>query len=317
MATSSPLPTADIWSGREPSIDAKRQAKSEAWGNGARPAKTCHRVTLGDARALPLEPAEDVHLVVTSPPYFNVVEYEASKDRAQLGHYDDYDAFLEDLDKVWSRCFRRLVPGGRMCVVVGDVCVARRKQGRHHVIPLHSDIAVRCRRIGFDYLTPILWAKIANTRTEVGGAARFLGKPYEPNGIIKNDVEYILMLRKPGKYRKPTPAQRALSILEPEEHDRGYRGIWTDIRGQNRADGHPAPYPVALAERLIRLFSFVGDTVLDPFWGSGTTSIAAARAARSSIGYELERSYLHIGERRLAREKTEVAADFAFDFGGG
>jgi DNA modification methylase len=317
MDAVAPSPTDDIWSGREPSIERKREAKKVAWGNGARPSTTSHRVFLGDARKIPTKPAEDVHLVVTSPPYFNVVEYSASNDKAQLGHYDDYDTFLDDLDKVWSRCFRRLVPGGRMCIVVGDVCIARRKQGRHHVIPLHADIAVRCRKIGFDYLTPILWAKIANTRTEVGGSARFLGKPYEPNGIIKNDVEYILMLRKPGNYRKPTAVQRALSILEPEEHDRGYRGVWTDIRGQNRADGHPAPYPIDLAERLIRLFSFVGDTVLDPFWGSGTTSIAAARAARSSIGYEIERTYLDIGKRRASRDKTEIAADYSFEYAGG
>lgn len=302
MDASVPLPDDSIWSGREPSIEAKREAKRAAWANGARPPMTYHRIFHGDARALPAEPGDDVHLVVTSPPYFNVVRYEASESEDQLGHFADYEAFLDNLDLVWSRCFRRLVPGGRMCVVVGDVCVARRKGGRHQVIPLHADIAVRCRRIGFDYLTPILWAKIANTRTEVGGAARFLGKPYEPNGIIKNDVEYILMLRKPGSYRKPSPVQRALSILDPEDHERGYRGIWTDIRGQTRLDGHPAPYPVELAARLIRLFSFVGDTVLDPFWGSGTTTVAAAEAARSSIGYEIERQYLEIGKRRLVRE---------------
>jgi site-specific DNA-methyltransferase (adenine-specific) len=204
----------DIWTGREPSIEAKREAKRAAWANGARPAMTYHKVFHGDARSLSIDSTQDVHLVVTSPPYFNVVRYDASDSDSQLGH-----------DMVWSRCFQRLVPGGRMCVVVGDVCIARRKGGRHHVIPLHADISVRCRQIGFDYLTPIFWSKIANTRTEVGGAARFLGKPYEPNGIIKNDVEYILMLRKPGRYRNPSKAQRALSILDREEHDRGYRGV--------------------------------------------------------------------------------------------
>ncbi len=308
------IPTDDIWTGREPSIEAKREAKRDAWANGARPSTTYHRIIHGDARNLLADSTEDLHLVVTSPPYFNVVRYDASRSDAQLGHFEDYEAFLDSLDMVWNRCFQRMVPGGRMCVVVGDVCIARRKGGRHHVIPLHADIAIRCRRIGFDYLTPIFWAKIANTRTEVGGAARFLGKPYEPNGIIKNDVEYILMLRKPGRYRNPSASQRALSILEQEEHDRGYRGVWTDINGQARLDGHPAPFPVALAERLIRLFSFVGDTVLDPFWGTGTTSVAAARAARSSIGYEIEKSYLEIGKGRLSRQRTEVATDCSFDF---
>lgn len=305
----------DIWSGREPSIEAKRDAKRAAWANGARPSQTYHRIFQADARTLPAEPAEDVHLVVTSPPYFNVVRYEDTDASAQLGHFEDYEAFLDNLDQVWMRCFQRLVPGGRMCVVVGDVCIARRKGGRHHVIPLHADIAVRCRRLGFDYLTPILWAKIANASTEVAGPGGFLGKPYEPNGVIKNDVEYVLMLRKPGSYRKPTTTQRALSILEPEEHDRGYRGIWTDIRGQARVDGHPAPFPIELAERLIKLFSFVGDTVLDPFWGSGTTSIAAMHAARSSIGYEIETKYLTIGKRRLLRQRPKIKGDFTFLYG--
>lgn len=302
----------EIWSGREPSIEAKRRAKAAAWSNGTRPTKTVHRIFLSDSRDMPMTPGEDVQLVVTSPPYFNVVNYEPNGSGAQLGHFDDYHAFLDSLDKVWERCYQRLIPGGRMCVVVGDVCVARRKGGRHQVIPLHADISVRCRKIGFDYLTPILWSKIANTRTEVGGSARFLGKPYEPNGIIKNDVEYILMLRKPGGYRKPTPAQRALSIIEPEDHEKGYRGVWSDIRGQARITGHPAPFPVELAERLIKLFSFVGDTVLDPFWGSGTTSLAAARTARGSVGYELEAKYIDIGMRRMFADKREVTADLFY-----
>jgi DNA modification methylase len=312
MRVDSELTIFDTLAGREPSIAAKRLAKKLAWMNGARPAKTTHDVYLSDARRLNLDTKEDVQLVVTSPPYFDLVEYDGSESKGQLADLHDYEDFLDNLDKVWSRCYQRLVPGGRMCVVVGDVCMARRKAGRHHVLPLHADIGVRCRRIGFDYLTPVLWAKISNATTEVGGAARFLGKPYEPNGIIKNDVEYVLMLRKPGDYRKPTSAQRALSVLEPEEHDLGYRGIWADIRGQARVDGHPAPYPVELAERLIRLFSFVGDTVLDPFWGSGTTTIAAMRATRCSIGCEIEPRYLEIGKNRIAKIKPNVTADVKF-----
>ncbi|HWV36260.1 MAG TPA: site-specific DNA-methyltransferase [Thermomicrobiales bacterium] len=245
-----------------------------------------------------------VHLVVTSPPYFNLINYEQESDQSQLGHIDEYNLFLSELDRVWRRCFEVLVPGGRMCVVVGDVCVARKKAGRHHVIPLHADISVRCREIGFDYLTPILWSKIANMATEVGGSARFLGKPYEPNAIIKNDVEYILLFRKPGAYRKPTVTQRALSLLEPDEHRRWFRSIWTDVQGQSRAGGHPAPFPVEIASRLIRMFSFVGDTVLDPFWGSGSTTLAAIDAVRSSIGFDIEKKYLEIGRERLAQTRT-------------
>jgi len=302
----------ELMAGSEPSIERKRRAKALAWSNGAAPKETVHRIYKGDARLMEQIRGEEVHLVVTSPPYFNLIEYEGESAEAQLGHLHDYATFLDELDKVWRRCFDLLVPGGRMCVVVGDVCLSRREAGRHHVIPLHADIAVRARRIGFDYLTPILWSKIANMATEVGGASRFLGKPYEPNAIIKNDVEYILLFRKPGSYRKPTNAQRALSLLDPDEHRRYFRSIWTDVRGESRKAGHPAPYPVELAYRLIRMFSFVGDTVLDPFWGTGTTTVAAIRAARSSIGFEVEDKYLAIGRARLAQMDAVVPARVNF-----
>lgn len=287
--------------GGEPSIDEKRWAKQVAWQNGLIPEATTHRIYEADARRLIGLSAGDVHLVVTSPPYFNLVDYEPEQGVPQLGALTDYHTFLDELDKVWKRCLEILVPGGRMCVVVGDVCLSRRQHGRHHVLPLHADIATRCRKIGFDYLTPILWSKIANINTEMGGGARFLGKPYEPNGIIKNDIEYVLLLRKPGGYRKPTDTQRALSLLEPEEHERWYRSIWTDINGETRDQGHPAPFPEEIAYRLISLFSFVGDTVLDPFWGTGTTTAAAIRALRSSIGFEVEPRYLETGRMRLSQ----------------
>jgi len=298
-----------IMDGGEPSIEEKREAKRIAWEGGLAPDVTTHRIYRADAREMEQMLTGEIHLVVTSPPYFNLVDYENGDDTAQLGGLSDYRAFLDELDKVWKRCFDALAPGGRMCVVVGDVCLSRRQNGRHHVLPLHADIGARCREIGFDYLTPILWSKIANISTEMGGGARFLGKPYEPNGIIKNDVEYILLLRKPGGYRKPTRIQRALSLLEPEEHERWYRSLWTDITGEARNQGHPAPFPEELAYRLISLFSFVGDTVLDPFWGTGTTTTAAIEAARSSIGFEVEPKYLEIGKQRLSqRSVAEVDA---------
>jgi modification methylase len=285
----------------------KRLAKKLAWENGAAPSSTTHRIIEGDAREMSeLEPGS-VQLVVTSPPYFDLIDYEdTSETDGQLGNLTDYDTFLSELDKVWRRCFELLTPGGRLCVVVGDVCVSRRQAGRHFVLPLHADISRRCMEIGFDYLTPIYWSKIANMATEVGGSARFLGKPYEPNAIIKNDVEYILLLRKPGAYRKPTNAQRALSLLDPEDHRRWFRSVWSDIRGESRKAGHPAPFPVELARRLIMMFSFVGDTVLDPFWGTGSTTYAAVKAARSSVGYEIERGYLEIGRDRLRQLDSTV-----------
>jgi modification methylase len=305
----------EILSGREPSLAQKRLAKKLAWSNGAVPDETVHRIYQGDARRMEQLGDEQVHLVVTSPPYFNLIDYTgATAEDGQLGDIDHYDGFLDELDSVWRRCYEALVPGGRMCVVVGDVCLSRREAGRHHVLPLHADIGIRARRVGFDYLTPILWSKIANMATEVGGPGAFLGKPYEPNAIIKNDIEYILLLRKPGKYRKPTKAQRALSLLEPDEHSRWFRSVWTDIRGENRKAGHPAPFPAELASRLIKMFSFVGDIVLDPFWGTGSTTVAAIDAVRSSIGFDIEPSYLQIGQERLAQRSTAgVPANVEFD----
>ena len=261
---------------------------------------TEHWLQLGDARELDWIADESVHLVVTSPPYWTLKKYEDHP--AQLGDVTSYETFQDELDKVWRHCFRALVPGGRLVCVVGDVCIARRRnQGRHMVVPLHADISVRCRRIGLDYLTPILWHKIANASYEIENGSSFLGKPYEPNAIIKNDVEYILMLRKPGGYRKPTEEQRRRSKLSKEEHAKWFRAMWTDVAGASTRE-HPAPFPVELAYRLVRMFSFVGDTVLDPFVGTGTTMIAAVRAERNSIGSEILPNYLRMAEARLRRE---------------
>lgn len=294
----------DVMSGAESPIELKRLAKQAAWANGAAPDSTTHRVYLGDAREM-AEISAPLHLVVTSPPYFNLIDYEADEgSEGQLGDLPEYELFLDELDRVWGRCFDLLAPGGRLCVVVGSVCLSRREAGRHHVLPLPADISVRARRIGFDYLTPIYWQKIANMATEVGGSARFLGKPYEPNAVLKNDVESVLLLRKPGGYRKPTPEQRALSLLDPEDHRKWFQSVWTDVPGENRRRGHPAPFPVELAARLIQMFSFVGDTVLDPFWGTGTTTVAAIRTARSSVGYEIEPRFLDMGRERLGQKET-------------
>jgi site-specific DNA-methyltransferase (adenine-specific) len=186
-----------------------------------------------------------------------------------------------------------------LCIVVGDVCRARRRFGKHEVIPLHADILVRCRQMGFEDLATIFWHKIANATTEVGGPGAALGKPYEPNGVVKNDVEFILRLRKPGPYRKPTPLQRAGSMLPPKEYDAAMRQVWSDIPGASRRDGHPAPFPVPLASRLIRMSSYVEDTVLDPFLGSGSTTLASIDTNRNSIGYEIEESYWKTAKARL------------------
>lgn len=261
--------------------------------------RTSHQIGLGDARNLVSIMDKSVDLVVTSPPYWTLKEYEQGQD-SQLGDLEDYERFLSELDKVWRECARVLKPGGRICCVVGDVCISRKKGGRHHVMPLHADIQVRARGLGLDCLTPVLWHKIANGVTEVqGNGAGFYGKPYQPGAILKNDIEYILFLRKGGAYRKPTAMQKALSMLTKQELDTWMLSIWSDIRGASTKSGHPAPYPVELAERLIRMFSFAGDTVLDPFLGTGSTSIAAVNTGRNSIGIEIEPKYLDIARKRL------------------
>jgi len=266
---------------------------------------TVHDLHLGDARkrAEHLKP-ESVHLVLTSPPYWTLKEYRRCE--GQLGFVADYQRFLSELDKVWEHCFRALVPGGRLVVVVGDVCLSRRKNsGRHTVVPLHASIQEHCRALGFDNLAPIIWHKIANANYEVENGSRFLGKPYEPNAVVKNDIEYILMQRKPGAYRKPSVGTRILSVISAENHQVWFQQIWSDITGASTRD-HPAPFPLELAERLIRMFSFVGDTVLDPFLGSGTTSVAAAKWGRNSVGVEVDPHYFDLAAARMANSSHDL-----------
>ncbi len=269
---------------------------------------THHDLFRADSRNLSFIPDKSIHLVVTSPPYWTLKKYRDHED--QLGDIDDYDQFLKELDLVWENCYRVLVPGGRIVCVVGDVCLSRRQnKGRHTVVPLHASIQEHCRKIGFDNLTPIIWHKIANAKYEtMGNSSGFLGKPYEPNGVIKNDIEYILMERKPGGYRKPSVAKRVLSVISDENHKQWFRSIWTGISGVSTRN-HPAPYPEILAERLIRMFSFVGDTVLDPFWGTGTTTVAAAKWGRNSVGIELDPNYFDAAFNRINKATHSLFSD--------
>ena len=186
---------------------------------------TTHKLVQGDARNLSAITDQSIHLVVTSPPYWTLKRYNDSQ--GQLGHVADYEQFIKELEKVWREVLRVLVPGGRLVCVVGDVCLSRRENnGRHTVVPLHADICVSCRRLGFDNLNPIIWHKISNASYEVSNGSKFLGKPYEPNAIIKNDIEYILMQRKPGGYRKPTDEQRKHSMIPKDKFDRLFQQFW-------------------------------------------------------------------------------------------
>jgi DNA modification methylase len=195
------LVPAELRSLSRPQVEIPRIAKDRRLTcqieQGLRDVPTSHSIYCRDARNVDVIEPGSVHLVVTSPPYWTLKDYEDTE--GQLGHVADYDAFLDELDRVWRACFDALVPGGRLICVVGDVCLSRRKnRGRHTVVPLHASIQNRCRSIGFDNLAPIIWHKIANATYEVNGGGGFLGKPYEPNAVIKNDIEFILMQRKPG-----------------------------------------------------------------------------------------------------------------------
>jgi len=276
---------------------AKDQSFLKAVSERVREIPTHHTLRIGDARDLSIIQDHSVHLVVTSPPYWTLKEYNPHE--AQLGALTDYEKFLEQLNRVWSECLRVLVPGGRLVVVVGDVLLSRRANGRHRVVPLHADIQVNCSRLGFDNLAPIFWYKIANAAFEAGGNhGSFLGKPYEPNAVVKHDVEYILMFRKPGGYRSPDPDTRLLSIISAEDHKKWFQQVWTDIKGASTRL-HPAPFPVELADRLIRMFSFIGDTVLDPFVGTGSTILAAMNSGRNSVGVEVDPNYFELAKKTI------------------
>ena len=273
---------------------------------------TSHKLYHGDAREIGRFIPDPVHLVLTSPPYWTLKEYRDSA--GQMGHIADYEEFLGELGKVWSQCFDLLTPGGRLICVVGDVCLSRRENnGRHTVVPLHASIQEQCRRMGFDNLAPIIWYKIANAAYEVdSGGGGFLGKPYEPNAVIKNDIEFILMFRKPGAYRAPALPTRILSIIPEASHREWFQQIWSGLTGASTRH-HPAPYPLELAERLIRMFSFVGDSVLDPFAGTGTTSVAASRCGRNSLGVEVDAEYFKQAAKRIRNETTKLFGTVQFE----
>lgn len=258
---------------------------------------TTHLIATGDSRDLSWIGDGEIPLVVTSAPYFDIKDY--GRDPGQLAEMPSYDAFLDALDDVWRECMRVLIPGGRMAVNVGDVLRSRSKHGEHHVLPLHADILARSTRMGFRSLNGIVWSKIGTCNYEQGPGG-ILGKPGQPNGIIQQSLEHILLFRKPGPYRSPSFAQQRDSAISKAEHGKWFRQIWEDVPGARAVNGHPAPFPIEIPYRLIRMFSFAGDgPVLDPFGGSGTTSIAAAKAGRDSVLVDVSSAYVRNAIERV------------------
>jgi len=256
---------------------------------------TTHRIILGDARAMTELADRSVHLVVTSPPYWQIKDYGA---RDQIGFHDDYRQYIENLNLVWEECARVLHDGCRLCVNIGDQFARAAHYGRYKVIPIREEIVGFCeKQLGLDYMGAIIWQKVTTCNTS-GGATIMGSFPFPRNGIIKIDYEFILTFKKPGKSPgPPSPEAKEAARMTTDEWNEFFYGHW-NFTGVRQGE-HPAAFPLELPRRLIRMFTFPGETVLDPFLGSGTTSVAAHRLERHSIGYELNPEFRATIEKRL------------------
>lgn len=249
---------------------------------------------IADSRAMPELDGESVALVVTSPPYWYIKDYGVPQ---QIGYGQSLHEYLYDLARVWQECWRVLQSGRRLCINIGDQFARAVIYGQYKVIPLHAEIIAQCERVGFDYLGAIVWQKKTTMRTS-GGAVVMGSFPYPPNGIVELDYEYVLLFRKPGKYRPVAEAVREASALTREEWKTYFSGHW-QFSGE-RQTLHEAMFPEELPRRLIRMFSFVGETVLDPFAGSGTTLKVALELERNAIGYEVQSEFAPIIRQKVA-----------------
>ncbi len=230
-------------------------------------------------------PTESIHLVVTSPPYWQLKDYGPTE---QIGYHDTYEDYINSLNLVWKECHRVLHKGCRLCVNIGDQFARAAYYGRYKVIPIRTEITRFCETVGFDYMGAIIWQKVTTCNTS-GGATIMGSFPYPRNGVVKLDYEFILIFRKPGKGPAVSKEVKQKSRLSREEWNECFYGHWS-FSGAKQ-DRHLAAFPEELPRRLIKMFSFVGDTVLDPFLGSGTTSVAALSLSRNSVGYEINGEY--------------------------
>jgi DNA modification methylase len=252
-----------------------------------------HRIIFADSRRMPEIADRSVHLIVTSPPYWCIKDYNHP---GQIGYDQSYEEYLDDLRKVISECHRVLNPGCRAAVNIGDQYLRAAEHGRYRVQPIPADIIRMGRDIGFDFMGNIIWEKISTTKTSGGG--QWMGSIYYPrDGHVTYEHEYVILLRKKGQWPKPTKEQWERSKLTRQQRSEWFRGIWKIA--PERQEKHVAMFPVEVPRRLIKMYSFCGETVLDPFLGSGTTSLAAELEGRNSIGYEVNREFKTLIEHRM------------------
>ena len=238
-------------------------------------------------------PDKSVHLVVTSPPYWQLKDYGTEN---QIGFHESYESYINNLNLVWKECYRALHDGCRLCVNIGDQFARAVYYGRYKVIPIREEIIKFCENIGFDYMGAIIWQKVTTSNT-TGGGVQMGSYPYPRNGILKLDYEFILVFKKLGNAPKPLKENKELSKMTNEEWNTFFAGHW-NFAGA-RQNNHIAMFPEELPRRLIKMFSFVGDTVLDPFAGSGTTNLAAKNLGRNSVGYEINSEFISIIREKL------------------
>lgn len=254
-----------------------------------------------------LLPDRSVHLVITSPPYWQLKDYGTD---TQIGFHESYESYINNLNLVWSECERVLHPGCRLCVNIGDQFARSVYYGRYKVIPIRTEIIKFCETIGFDYMGAVIWQKVTTTNT-TGGASIMGSFPYPRNGILKLDYEFILIFKKQGEAPRPTREQKEHSAMTKEEWNTYFSGHWNF--GGAKQDGHIAMFPEELPRRLIKMFAFQGDTVLDPFMGSGTTNLAARNLGRHSVGYEINPEFIEIAEQKLGVNQPDlVGTEYEF-----
>jgi len=270
---------------------------------------TYHKIIIGDSRHMIEVNDKSTHLIITSPPYWQIKDY---GDKNQIGFNDSYEGYISNLNKVWAECYRVLFPGCRLCVNIGDQFARAVTYGRYKIIPIREEIIRFCESIGFDYMGAIIWQKKTTMKT-TGGASVMGSFPYPRNGLIEIDYEFILLFKKLGKSPNNVSREiKELSKLSNEEWRRYFTGHW-NFAGEKQT-GHIAMFPEELPRRLIKMFSFVGETVLDPFLGSGTTTKAAKDLNRNSIGYEINKNYLSIIRQKVGLDKKSLFdKDYQFE----